>query len=96
MITPNGHSDKEAMNETHRSFLPTAICTLALAAGACISIPENTAAPREAVRIVCIGDSLTACGGEGGRYTNWLAEWLPGCTISCRTCSRNSRIFGGR
>jgi lysophospholipase L1-like esterase len=26
--------------------------------------------------IVCIGDSLTVCGGEGGRYTDWLAQWL--------------------
>jgi acyl-CoA thioesterase-1 len=27
--------------------------------------------------IVCIGDSLTVCGGEGGRYTDWLQKWLP-------------------
>jgi lysophospholipase L1-like esterase len=27
--------------------------------------------------IVCIGDSLTVCGGEGGRYTDWLQKRLP-------------------
>lgn len=27
--------------------------------------------------IVCIGDSLTVCGGEDGKYTDWLAEMLP-------------------
>ena len=28
-------------------------------------------------RIVCFGDSLTACGGPEGHYTDWLAKWLP-------------------
>jgi len=32
-------------------------------------------------RIVCIGDSLTACGGPGGHYTDHLAAWLPGCEV---------------
>jgi len=27
--------------------------------------------------VVCIGDSLTVCGGEGGRYSDWLGEYLP-------------------
>ena len=31
--------------------------------------------------IVCIGNSLTVCGGKGGRYTDWLGEWLKGHTI---------------
>jgi len=30
----------------------------------------------EAIRIVCFGDSLTSCGGEGGRYSDWLGRWL--------------------
>jgi len=30
------------------------------------------------LRIVCIGDSLTVCGGPGGRYTDYLAAWLDG------------------
>ncbi len=31
--------------------------------------------------IVCLGDSLTLCGGPDGRYSDWLAEWLPKDTI---------------
>ncbi len=27
--------------------------------------------------IVCFGDSLTSCGGEGGRYSDWLQKALP-------------------
>jgi lysophospholipase L1-like esterase len=33
--------------------------------------------PGKSHTIVCIGDSLTACGGPGGRYTDWLQRWLP-------------------
>ncbi len=29
------------------------------------------------LRVVCFGDSLTACGGYGGRYSDFLAEALP-------------------
>lgn len=34
------------------------------------------AAQSKSVRIVCIGDSLTSCGGEGGKYTDWLQKYL--------------------
>ena len=27
--------------------------------------------------LVCFGDSLTACGGKGGYYSDWLAKQLP-------------------
>jgi len=27
--------------------------------------------------IVCLGDSLTACGGPDGRYSDYLAKWFP-------------------
>ncbi|MDD4101154.1 MAG: GDSL-type esterase/lipase family protein [Kiritimatiellae bacterium] len=27
--------------------------------------------------LVCFGDSLTSCGGEGGHYSHWLARSLP-------------------
>lgn len=27
--------------------------------------------------VVCLGDSLTACGGKGGHYSDWLATLLP-------------------
>ena len=33
---------------------------------------------KPAKTIVCIGDSLTACGGFGGRYTDYLKQLLPG------------------
>ncbi|MCK5113248.1 MAG: hypothetical protein KAR11_00605 [Phycisphaerae bacterium] len=31
--------------------------------------------------IVCLGDSLTTCGGAGGRYSDYLQTWLPNCKI---------------
>lgn len=27
--------------------------------------------------LVCLGDSLTSCGGMGGHYSDWLAQMLP-------------------
>jgi acyl-CoA thioesterase-1 len=33
------------------------------------------------LKIVCIGDSLTACGGPGGHYTDYLAQRLPDCEV---------------
>lgn len=27
--------------------------------------------------LVCLGDSLTSCGGPGGHYTHWLARLMP-------------------
>ena len=35
----------------------------------------------EAPRIVCFGDSLTSCGGKGGRYSDMLQESLPGFSV---------------
>lgn len=29
------------------------------------------------MRIICIGDSLTACGGKDGKYSDYLQAWLP-------------------
>ena len=33
------------------------------------------------MKIVCLGDSLTSCGGEGGRYSDMLQKSLPDCRI---------------
>lgn len=33
------------------------------------------------MRVICIGDSLTACGGPGGHYTDYLAAWFPECEV---------------
>lgn len=35
----------------------------------------------EPLKIVCFGDSLTVCGGEGGRYSDYLQQWMPDCTV---------------
>lgn len=31
--------------------------------------------------LVCLGDSLTSCGGPGGHYSDWLAKLLPNVRI---------------
>ena len=36
-----------------------------------------SSAHAEPLRIVCFGDSLTSCGGKGGRYSDMLQESLP-------------------
>lgn len=48
---------------------------LALTGGAAASGAEN--APDARPVIVCFGDSLTSCGGRGGRYSDWLQKSLP-------------------
>jgi lysophospholipase L1-like esterase len=45
--------------------------------------------------IVCIGDSLTACGGDGGKYTDWLQKWLPEEKIINKGISGDT-LMGGR
>ena len=47
------------------------IATAALALG-CLA-----AAGAEPPVVVCFGDSLTSCGGQGGRYSDWLRRKLP-------------------
>lgn len=49
---------------------------------------------RPPVRIVCIGDSLTSCGGPGGRYTDWLAAWLPDAEIINKGIGGNTLAQG--
>ena len=48
---------------------------LALAGGAAAAGAENVPDVRPV--IVCFGDSLTSCGGTGGRYSDWLQRSLP-------------------
>jgi acyl-CoA thioesterase I len=45
--------------------------------------------------IVCIGDSLTACGGEGGRYTDWLTQWLAPHAVINKSVNGDT-LAGGR
>ena len=37
----------------------------------------STLCGAEKMKIVCFGDSLTSCGGEGGRYSDMLQKSLP-------------------
>jgi len=46
-------------------------------------------------KIVCIGDSLTVCGGKGGRYIDWLGQHLRNCEIIPKGVSGNT-LSGGR
>ena len=48
--------------------------TLGVAAAA---LMLGVTAAEEPPRIVCFGDSLTSCGGEGGRYSDMLQQSLP-------------------
>lgn len=65
-------------------------CVLA-AIGAVMMVGVAQAAGRT---IVCIGDSLTTCGGKDGRYTDWLAAWLPNDTIINKGIG-GDRLAGG-
>lgn len=44
--------------------------------------------------VVCIGNSLTVCGGENGRYTDYLAKWLPNATIVNKGINGNTLADG--
>jgi len=45
-------------------------------------------------KVVCIGDSLTVCGQTDGRYTDYLAKWLPNETIINKGISGNTLADG--
>jgi acyl-CoA thioesterase-1 len=44
--------------------------------------------------IVCLGDSLTLCGGPDGKYSDWLAKWLPKDTIINKGIAGNTLADG--
>lgn len=52
--------------------LSVIICATAFLAGCEKSKP---------MKIVCFGDSLTSCGGQGGRYSDYLRTWAPDCEV---------------
>ena len=43
----------------------------------CIILSFLTGCSSQPKVVVCIGNSLTACGGENGRYSDWLSQFLP-------------------
>lgn len=56
------------------------ICSAIAISSCAASGPEPSPVGTESarpLRIVCIGDSLTTCGGSGGRFTDFLGAWLP-------------------
>jgi len=58
--------------------------------------PEEIRAARGSLKlVVCFGDSLTAHGGLGGRYSDFLARALPGVEIVNRGISGDT-LEGGR
>ena len=57
----------------HRRHL---VAGIALAFG-CLAAASGAELPV----VVCFGDSLTSCGGKGGRYSDMLQKSLPGCRI---------------
>jgi len=57
-----------------KTYMPKTIALMTLAAQFIILAG---CAKKEPKTIICIGDSLTTCGGADGRYTDYLAKWLP-------------------
>jgi len=47
-------------------------------------------------RVVCFGDSLTSCGGSGGRYSDYLAHALPGMLVINKGVSGETLADGRR
>ena len=80
------------------NYLTIVLCVCAVNIMGCCNCNSRTTLPaNKAVnkRIVCFGDSLTACGGEGGRYTDWLADSLPDCEIINKGIGGDT-LAGGR
>ncbi len=49
-----------------------------MAAGACLAAVIIYAGLRDRRPVlVCLGDSLTSCGGADGHYSHWLAKFMP-------------------
>jgi len=63
-----------------------ALCLLARRGGGCATRP----------RVVCFGDSLTSCGGLGGRYSDYLASAFPDCEVINKGISGQTLADGRR
>jgi len=71
-------------------------CGAAVGLLAALSLLIGSGCKREELQgvVVCLGDSLTVCGGEGGRYADRLAESLPGVTIINKGIGGNTLADG--
>jgi len=61
----------------------------------CLVLTAGCRRQRQSRTIVCLGDSLTTCGGQDGRYSDWLAKWLPNDIIVNKGVNRDT-LAGGR
>ena len=76
VAAPNDHHLRLLFrNRCIVKLLIVIIATAMLLCSSCLNTPSLPP------RIVCLGDSLTACGGEGGRYSDMLQRSLPGYEI---------------
>ncbi|MDD5697524.1 MAG: SGNH/GDSL hydrolase family protein [Victivallaceae bacterium] len=78
-----------------RGYLLSALAALLTAGAAAGCHGGKTGNSGDKMRIVCFGDSLTACGGPGGRYSDWLARLLPDCELINRGIGGDT-LGGGR
>ena len=60
-----------------------------------LAIPGYNLLRPTPIRVVCIGDSLTTCGGPDGKYTDWLSKFLPRDTIINKGIGGDT-LHGGR
>ncbi len=64
---------QEIFNPMKRSILGVLV-----AAGVCLAAAVVYMGVRDRRPVlVCLGDSLTSCGGPGGHYSDWLALFMP-------------------
>ena len=66
------------------------VCAVVLAGLAAAGCREQ----RRSRTIVCLGDSLTTCGGRDGRYSDWLAKWLPNEVVVNKGINGNTLVDG--
>lgn len=63
------------------TVFPNVLKAAALLTAAAVTTAAAETPPDARPRIVCFGDSLTSCGGRGGRYSDWLQRSLPGYRV---------------
>lgn len=68
-----------------------AACVVALLALLLASGCKNRAYGKT---VVCRSGSLASCGGAGGRYSDWLAKWLPNGAITSKGVERDTLVSG--
>lgn len=76
-------------------FSRTKVLIFYAALFAAFVLPGGCRKQRPSRTIVCFGDSLTVCGEPDGRYSDWLAKWLPNDVIINKGINRDT-LAGGR